>query len=158
MGPRELLSRPRRWHWPRGATDVWLSPQVTDDSADEATHHQKPSSRLPSKRARHFYPRRQPQHVGDAQATQNWLASRCYWSLSVFITVNGQDGGGCRAASLRYLAAPMARARFTVHTPLVMSFKVIMLSLKCRSATPVVCTGRRLFAPTLVTFVGLTFV
>ena len=37
--------------------------------------------------------------------------------------------------NLRYLATPLARACSTVHTPLMLSFKIIMLSLKCRSAT-----------------------
>ena len=30
----------------------------------------------------------------------------CYWGLRVFVTVNGQDGGGCRTTNLRYLATP----------------------------------------------------
>ena len=59
----------------------------------------------------------------------------CYWGLRVFVTVNGQDGGGCRATNLRYLATPLARACFTVHTAHMLSFKILMLSLKCRSAT-----------------------
>ena len=58
----------------------------------------------------------------------------CYWGLRVFVTINGQDGGGCRATNLRYLATLLARACFTVHTPLMLSFKIPMLSLKCRSA------------------------
>ena len=53
----------------------------------------------------------------------------------MFLTVNGQDGGGCRVTNLRYLAAPLAQACFTVHTPLMLSFKILMLSLQCRSAT-----------------------
>ena len=59
----------------------------------------------------------------------------CCWGLRVFSTVNGQDEGGCRATNLRYLATPLARACFTVHTPLMLSFKILMLSLQCRSAT-----------------------
>ena len=63
--------------------------------------------------------------------------------LRVCVTVNGQVGGGCCAANLRYLATPTAyqwhgHASFTVsahaaHT--VLSLKTRMLSLKFRSAT-----------------------
>jgi hypothetical protein len=81
----------------------------------------------------------------------------CYWGLRVCVTVNGQVGGGCCAANLRYLATPMARACFTVHMPIILSFKTRMLSLKCRSATRsyLGAGARRLFAPTLITFVGV---
>ena len=36
--------------------------------------------------------------------------------------------------NLRYLVTPLARACSTVHTPLKVSFKIIMLWLKCRYA------------------------
>ena len=32
--------------------------------------------------------------------------------------------------NLRYLATPLARAWFTVHAPLNLNFKILMLSLK----------------------------
>ncbi len=38
--------------------------------------------------------------------------------LRVVVTVDGQEGGGCRAANLGYLTTPTAWAWSTVHTPL----------------------------------------
>ena len=106
---------------------VWRPTQLTDiDSADEATHHQKPTTMLPSKRARCIYPRGNPSTL-EASGDALWLTTM---GLRVFATVDGQEGGGCRAANLGCLTTPTAWAWFTVHAPLNLSFKTLLLSLK----------------------------
>ena len=50
--------------------------------------------------------------------------------LHVFATVDGQEGGGCRVANLGCLTTPTVWAWFTVHAPLNLSFKTLLLSLK----------------------------
>ena len=110
---------------------VWRSPQATDVA---------PTKRLIT-RSRYQSCRASGPGTSTPGSNPSPLATlrrrdvACCWGLCVFLTVNGQDGGGCRVTNLSYLAAPLAQACFTVHTPLMLSFKILMLSLQCRSAT-----------------------
>ena len=134
---------------------VWRSPQATDIAP---TKRLITRSRVQGWRASG----RDASTPGGNPSTLATLRRRdmaCYWALRVFVTVNGQDGGGCRATNLRFLSGyaigtGMHHSSYTAHAELQNPHAVAQVSF-CH---PVLSTSRRLFAPMLIAIVRVTFV
>eukprot|EP00964_Phaeocystis_antarctica_P103581 scaffold68847_cov68-Phaeocystis_antarctica.AAC.2 len=81
--------------------------------------------------------------------------------LRVLVTVDGQEGGGCRAANLGCLTTPTAWAWFTVlHSacPAQAELQKPLAVAQVSSCHPVFSGVRPPFAPTVITLVYDTFV